>query len=251
MFTTGLFTFATATLAVCLIAPNGAIAQPSTAPSPTASPNTGNGQAQHVQLAVPFGTVNGQLVISGQNLMFINGQDPSGSFVVPRGDIRNASVQNGDLTFDLTRPVRDPGGSTSRLVFRAANPDGAQQFTRWFHETQPATGEANRVTEPPAGANAQQPLMSFQVKHDHFIGSDSGRLMVTPTQVVYESVTNVDNSRQWNLSDIKEVHRDGPYKLKLVPFSGDDYSFELMGQGMTSDQYQMLVERITSARVHH
>jgi hypothetical protein len=93
--------------------------------------------------------------------------------------------------------------------------------------------------------------MSFQVKHDHFIGSDTGRLMVTPTQVVYESVTDVNNSRQWSLSDIKEVHRDGPYKLKIVPFSGDDYSFQLMGQGMTSGQYQMLVERITGARVRH
>ncbi|HEY1243165.1 MAG TPA: hypothetical protein VGF16_21525 [Bryobacteraceae bacterium] len=199
---------------------------------------------------MPFGTVDGQLVISGQNLMFIDGQQPSGSFVVPRGDVRNATAHAGDLTFDLVRPVQDRGGSTSRLVFRLANPEGAQQFVQWFHQIQAGTGEANRATEPATGGNAQ-PLMSFQVKHDHFIGSDTGRLMVTPTQVVYESVTDVNNSRQWSLSDIKEVHRDGPYKLKIVPFSGDDYSFQLMGQGMTSDQYQMLVERITGARVRH
>lgn len=250
MFTKGLFTFGTAALTVYLAAPNGAIAQPSTAPSPTSSQAASNRQAEQVQLAVPFGTENGQLVISGQNLMFIDSQQPSGSFVVPRSNVRNTTAQAGDLTFDLVNPVQDRGGSTSRLVFRLANPEGAQQFVQWFHQTQGGSGEANRATEPGA-ANAQQPLMSFQVKHDHFIGSDSGRLMLTPTQLVYESVTNVNNSRQWNLSDIKEVHQDGPYKLKIVPFSGDDYSFELMGQGITSDQYQMLVDRVTSARVRH
>lgn len=250
MFTKGLFTFGTAALAVYLVAPNSAIAQPSTAPSPTSSQAASNRQAEQVQLAVPFGTENGQLVISGQNLMFIDNQQPSGSFVVPRSNVRNTTAQAGDLTFDLVNPVQDRGGSTNRLVFRLSNPEGAQQFVQWFHQNQAGSGEANRATEP-GTANAQQPLMSFQVKHDHFIGSDSGRLMLTPTQLVYESVTNVNNSRQWNLSDIKEVHQDGPYKLKIVPFSGDDYSFELMGQGITSDQYQMLVDRITSARVRH
>ena len=250
MFTKGLFTFGTAALAVCLVAPNGAIAQPSSAPSPTSSQVATNRQAEQVQLAVPFGTENGQLVISGQNLMFIDSQEPSGSFVVPRSNVRNTTAQAGDLTFDLVNPVQNRGGSASRLVFRLANPEGAQQFVQWFHQTQGGSGEANRATEP-GTADTQQPLMSFEVKHGHFIGSDMGRLMVTPTQVVYASVTNVNDSRQWNFSDIKEVHRDGSYKLKIVPFTGDDYSFELMGQGITSDQYQLLVDRVTSARVRH
>src|SRR5690348_3274890 len=110
MFTKALVTFGIAALGVCLVAPNRAIAQPNTAPSPTSSQNASDRQAQQVQLAVPFGTVDGQLVISGQNLMFIDGQQPSGSFVVPRNNVRNVTAQAGDLTFDLMNPVQDRGG---------------------------------------------------------------------------------------------------------------------------------------------
>jgi hypothetical protein len=232
-----LFSFAAAPFVLCL---GVAVAQqqPATAPQ-----NQADRPAQQVKLAVPFGVVNGQLVISGQNLMFVDGENPSGSFVVPRNDVRNVNTQADQLTFDLSRPVQDSGGQTSRLVFRLDNPSGAQQFVQWFRQT--TAGEANRTAE-----NPQQESMSFQVKHDHFIGSDRGRLMITPTQIVYESVSNVNDSRQWNMSDIKEVHRDGPYKIKITPFTGDDYSFEMLGQGMTSDQYQTLVERVTNARVN-
>ena len=237
-------TFATAALALFATAPNRAAAQQPRPPS-----NGGlDHLAQQVQLAVPFGVVEGQLVISGPYLIFVDAQQPAASFVIPREDVRNASAAGAEFTLDLARPVQDRGGATNRLVFRLTNPEAAQPFVQWFHQTAAPTGEANRSPQQAPPGNSPGSL-SFQVKHDHFIGSDMGRLLVTPTQLAYESVTNVKNSRQWSYSDIKEVHQDGPYKLKIVPFSGDEYSFELLGQGMTSDQYQMLVDRVANARL--
>lgn len=239
--------FLCSAVALCLAVPNHARAQ--SAPPGSSSPQTSpDRQAQQVQLAVPFGTVDGQLVISGRNLMFIDQQHPGGSFTVSRDDVRNINAQGSDMTIDLVRPVQNSGGPTNRLVFRMVNPTVTQNVAQWFHEGQTASSQQTGTADRGA-PNAPQVIMSFQVKHDHRFGSDMGRLLVTPGQVSYESVTSVNNSRQWNLSDIKEVRRDGPYKLKIVPFSGDDYNFELLGQGMSSDQYQMLVDAVTRARI--
>jgi hypothetical protein len=218
-------------------------------------------RAQQVQLAVPFGVVNGQLVPSGSNLMFVNPQQASNSFVIPRNNIRTLNSQGSELTVDLNHPMQYPGGQASRIVFRLEDSAGAQELTQWFQQTpssageesaantsaegRNATGEANRTTPP-----NRNPDMSFQVKHGHFLwGSDSGRLLVTPSEVIYESVTHANSSRQWKMSDIKEIKRDGPYKLTIVPFSGDHYDFDLLGNGLSSDQYQTIVNRVTNARV--
>lgn len=242
--------FATA-LALCLAAPVPATAQVGAA-SRLASPNH---EAQDVQLAVPFGVIQGQLVISGQDLIFINTQQPGGSFVINRDNVRNVSAQDGELTIDVSRPVQNPGGPATRLVFRLTNAPAGQDFAQWFHGGPAVAGSAPVVTgsesTATAALNPQQGTMSFDVKHDHRIGSDRGRLIITPSQVNYESVTNVSDSRQWNMSDIKEVHQDGPYKLKVVTFGGETYNFDLLGQGMSSDQYHSLVQRVTGARVSH
>ena len=240
IFTRMCFCFLAGAVAACLAQP-GAIA-----PQPGSNP-----PAQQVQLAVPFGTVEGQLVISGRNLMFIDPQHPTASFTIPRDDIRNLTTQGTEMTVDLARPVQDSAGQASRLVFRLMNSEGARQFVQWFDggasaAAQPA-GTADRVVTP--NSSAPPVTLSFQAKHDHRIGSDTGRLMLTPTQLIYESVSNVNSSRQWNLADIKEVKRDSPYKIKIVPFAGNEYNFDLLGQGMNSDQYQMLVDAVTRARI--
>ncbi|HLK46970.1 MAG TPA: hypothetical protein VKT49_02485 [Bryobacteraceae bacterium] len=237
--------FAIVALILSAAAPHRAVAQ-----SPIPSRNTGNNSsAQQVELAVPFGQVDGQLVINGPYLMFLDSQQSAASFVIPRDDVRNLTATGSEMTLDLARPVQDRGGATNRLVFRLANPEGGLAYNQWFHQTAVSpTGEANRT--PDAAPRASAPgTLSLQVKHDHRIGSDMGSLLITPDQMAYESVTNVKDSRQWNYSDIKEIHQDGPYKLKIVPFSGDVYNFDLLGQGLAPDQFQMLVDRVAKARL--
>ena len=237
--------FATAALILYTVAPTRAAAQPPEPGRDTAP----NHQAQPVQLAVPFGEVDGQLVINGSYLMFLDSQQPAASFVIPRDEVSNVTAAGDSMTLDLLRPVQDRGGSTSRLVFHLTYPETGQAYTQWFHQAGPAsTGEANRTPEPVTRASAPGTL-SFQVKHNHRIGSDMGSLVISPNQIAYESVTNVNDSRQWNYSDIKEIHQDGPYKLRIVPFSGDDYKLDLLGQGLSPDQYQTIVDRVAKARL--
>ena len=238
-------TFAAAVLTLSAVAPTRAAAQPPEPGRDTAP----NHQAQQVQLAVPFGEVDGQLVINGSYLMFVDSQQPAASFVIPRDQVSNLTAAGASMTLDLVRPVQDRGGATNRLVFRLTYPETGQAYTQWFHQTGgSSTGEANRTPEsaPPASAPG---TLSFQVKHNHRIGSDMGSLVISPNQIAYESVTSVNDSRQWNYSDIKEIHQDGPYKLKIVPFSGDDYNFELLGQSLPPDQYHTIVDRVAKARL--
>jgi hypothetical protein len=224
-------------------APNSAAGQQSTPGS--AAP--GGGAVQQVDLSIPFGTVPGKLITSGEYLMFVDDQQPQGSFVIPRRDIEKVNYENGAMTMTLARPVHDRAGDRSSLSFRFADPAGGQSVANWA-----GANNAPRTDQSSAPSNqaASQPgNMMFDVKHKHKLGSDSGRLIVTPTQLIYESVGGVNSSRQWNMSDIKEVKRDSPYSLKITPFSGDDYRFDLVGQGMSNDQLKTLVDRVTLARV--
>jgi hypothetical protein len=214
----------------------------------TASAENTRHPAQQVQLAIPFGVAAGQLVVSGQNLMFIDQQNAADSFAVARDDVRSINAQGAQMTVLLDRPLQDPGGQTSRLIFRLQHPAGAGEFTQWFYATSSDVGQANRTANSAAPLNPA--TLSFQVKHDHLIGSDSGRLMITPHRVIYESVTDVNDSRQWNMSNIKDITRNGPYQLKVVPFSGHPYNFDLLGgKGLSSNEYHALVNRVTSARI--
>lgn len=67
-------------------------------------------------------------------------------------------------------------------------------------------------------------------------------------RVGFESIDEINDSRQWMLVDLKEVKQDGIYKLKVEPFVGDTFNFELTGKGMDSGEYRRLVDRIAKAR---
>jgi hypothetical protein len=210
-----------------------------------APPAAALNQVQAVQLSIPFGVVQGRLVNAGQYLIFIDDDAVQNSFAVNRADISDMAASNDTLTMKLSRPVQDRAGQQSNLTFRFTDPAGAQVASTWAGQpggrTQPRTDET---------ADAQAGVMSFDARHNQRIGSDSGRLMITPTGVNYESVTEVNSSRRWNYGDIKEIKRDGPYKLKIVPFTGTEYNFNL-SQGMDPSQYDALVKRVTGARLRN
>ncbi len=87
------------------------------------------------------------------------------------------------------------------------------------------------------------------MRHDHRIGGCDGRLIVEMDRVSFESITNVNHSRQWGLKDIKELKRSNPYGIEVVPFSGETYNLGIQGRGMSNDEYKALVDRITAARL--
>lgn len=115
-----------------------------------------------------------------------------------------------------------------------------------WYEKGPAAPPA--AAAPPAGADPQDMLASYQVKHDHRIGSCQGRLILMSDRVAFESIDDINDSRQWMLEDIKEVKQNGIYKLQVEPFIGDTFNFELVGKGMDSGEFRRLVDRIAQAR---
>ncbi len=202
-------------------------------------------QAYPVELSMPFGTAGGKLVTAGQYLIFVNDPNVDKSFVIPRVNVQNVNVENGIMSVALNQPMPGEAGEPSRLSFRFANPADADFIVRWWK-----TASADRAAAEP---NIGEPVIadrqfSYQVKHNHRLGSCTGRLIVTAEGIVYESLTDVNDSRRWSMKDIKEVEHKNPYNLDIKPFTGNDYSFEFLGGAMKNEDYTDLTKSIAAAR---
>jgi hypothetical protein len=176
---------------------------------PTAQPAGSSGQALPVELSVPFGAEPGKLVASGNSLIFIDDQNPAASFVVSRENIQDISLQDGIVVMQLRQPLRQLAGQPNTLTFRLLGGNSPEPLLSWAKT--PIIGQA--------------PVYSYNAKVD----GSSGRFIIAPDRLAYESVTNYDMSRQWAYSDIKEIKKESPYKLRITPFHGDPYTIELIG----------------------
>jgi hypothetical protein len=94
-------------------------------------------QVQKVDLAIPFGTVSGKLVMAGDHLVFIDEERPDQSFVVARSEVQDLAIQDRTASLELRRPVQDRSGERSRLNFRLAQGETVS-LKRWFGSTSPA-----------------------------------------------------------------------------------------------------------------
>jgi hypothetical protein len=209
------------------------------------APQAQPGRAHKVELSIPFGVVPGTLVTSGDHLIFIDEQQPGDSFAVYRPEIADIRVEEGTLRVQTRRPVRDRSGERSQFNIRLVDPAGAEPVVTWSRvptQTVAASGNAPRTDERSANAT------TFDVRHNHTFGGCTGRLIVSADRLVYESVSELNDSRQWSMSDIRELNRNSPYHLEIKPFSGNSYTFEFSGQPMDNQVYSQLVDRIAAAR---
>jgi hypothetical protein len=204
-------------------------------------------QAYPAELSMPFGTTVGKLVLSTDYLIFVDGTKLENTFVIPRDRIQDASTSEGVLSVELKEPIRDAGAEQSRLSFRFTNPPDADLIVNWSRR-----GVSDRVAGPrtsdSAITSADGQLFSYEVKHNHKVGSCSGRLIATGDGVTFESLTDVNDSRKWSMKDIKEVEHPNPYRLEIKPFTGNGYRFDFVGQGMSNADFDRLTKLITDAR---
>ena len=192
-------------------------------------------------LSVPFGVVSGRLITVGEMLVFVDDERPDNSLAISRGGMRSLTSSGDTLTLETVDPVQDRTGARSRLSLRLAGPSDASAILSWYNDT-------SRPVSAPLKDNAPPEVQTYQVKHEHRFGSCNGRLMIEPSRIVFESITDIDHSRQWGLRDIKELKRDSPYGIKIVPFSEGSYNLGIQGRGMDSENYRGLVDRITASR---
>lgn len=197
------------------------------------------------ELALSFGAAKGQVAFVGSHILFVSAENPKASLSIERADIAKME-RSGDVTTITTRrPLRDADGSRDTFRFR---PSDAAALMRWY-ESVPSAGPTTAAAAAPAPAGgASAVLASYQVKHDHTIGSCQGTLIMTADAVSFESLDRIEDARQWKLIDIKKVEQTGIYKLKVEPFQGDAFNFQLNGKGIDSGEFRQLQDRLARAR---
>jgi hypothetical protein len=202
------------------------------------------GSAVAVDHAVPFGTVPGTLLLLGNNLVFVDEQQPGASLVVAKSVIESLTTDGSDITVQPKEVIRTRSGEVRRLSFRVASGADPAVVTRWYGSGMVSASSAAPAVMPAAGTT------TYQARHKHRFGECRGRLIVGPDQVSYESVSSVSHSRRWEYRAIKETKLSNPYELEIKPFTGDTYKFHFDGAGMDPAGYRALVDLVTSARVN-
>lgn len=198
------------------------------------------------ELSVPFGSAKGHIAVIDRYLLFVNQANPGSSFAVERSNVIDATVQNDTV---IVR-TRERVGELNQFTFRLDDPMQAGAVVTWARET---GGSAGTMAPGLAAAPAKDDIIGeYQVRHNHWRGGCDGKLVITATQVLFESVTDIDHSRRWSVADVKEMKRENPYEVEINPFTGDSYKFNLVGgEGMSSEEYKLLMDRVTEGRLGH
>lgn len=209
------------------------------------------GQVYAVELAVPFGTVTGKMMLLGDFMVFVDDMEPASSFVIPKEQIANITG-GAATTVETKTAITDKSGPHTRFSFRFSNETDPAAVTRWLRS--PAAAPTASSTGAPAkpalaSASGADDQKSYKVRHDHRVGSCHGRLAISQDRVVYESINDIGDSRNWQLRDIKEMKQNNPYKLTIEPFSGSKYTLNFDGESMDPAVYKALEDRVTAARV--
>ncbi len=191
------------------------------------------------QLEVPFGSATGYVLQINGDIVFVNEEKPEMSLHIPQSYILSSTVSDDTLIVVTKEPVL----GLSEFRFRV---DGdADAFV-----TAPLTREIiPPSTGNPAPEQSNIEEKSYRVRHKHFPrGGCDGHLIITGDRISFESLSDLDHSRQWNLTDIKEIKRNSPYELTVKPFGGGDMNFEVQGQGMSTEDYRALTEAVAAGR---
>ena len=91
-------------------------------------------KVQRAELSIPFGVVKGKLVAVGDTLVFVDEETQDASFSILKSTILNFSEQDGVITIDTNRPIKDRSGERTKLAFRLSEGTGAA-LAAWFKDS--------------------------------------------------------------------------------------------------------------------
>jgi hypothetical protein len=199
-------------------------------------------QEFRAELSAGFSSVQGRVILAGDRLIFIDETQPETSFYTDRADVQDISAaQDGGVTIQLARAIRDRGGERTRLTLRFPSQEQLALLRNWMERSPPAsrsrTADAANVNE-----------LTYSAKHDKFMGGSSGRLILKPDRILYEALDDAKDSREWLLADIREIKLSNPYELRITPFAGDSYKLTLQGKGMAPEHFSRLQDGVAMAR---
>lgn len=200
---------------------------------------------QNARLWGPNGAVEGKIVMFNNRLVFIDNNQPDRSFEIPKTDIRAARWEGGRLSIDVAHPYTSSlGENQNSVVLLMPDSGSASSFVTWMGVPVAGyVGEADRAATPRATTVITD--VSFDVNN----GDQKGRLIVRPDALVFESLSDAKHSRRWAWTDIQKFSRDGD-EIKLEPYHGDKYEFQFRNKAMLQTAYDILADRIVSARAN-
>ncbi len=205
-------------------------------------------EVNQVELSVPFGTVDGKIVLVGDYLVFIDDEQSRSSFAIPRREIQDITSDAGVVVIETRQAIRDRSGDRTRFSFRLVEGTMAT-LTNWSRMTDETTAGTTSVADVSGSAGSDSEQRTYQARHNHRLGSCNGRLIINDEMIAYESTDRIEDSRRWQLADIKELHQPNPYEIEIDPFVGGQYRFFLEGTAMNGQEFSALVDRVTAARV--
>ncbi len=171
------------------------------------------------------GNDEGKIVLTGGQLVFVDDTDPNGSFAIPRADILSLREENGLL-----------GVQFANGWIRLSDPASTAFVASW---TGLPLNTAERMTVPPADG------MQFNIRHD----DDFGRLVIGDRGLTFDALSNARKSRRWLYAEIKEFKHDvGDREFKLKTYDGDEFKFHVTDRDLSNDVYNLIADRIVSAR---
>ena len=203
---------------------------------------------RRAELAVPFGTITGRLVVVADYMVFVDEDRNEDSFTLARNEIKDYKAEGDTLKIEMKRAVRTRAGESTSFSFRLR--DGSSEALALWAGTKSATTNTFANT----GLSEAGEQWVYNAKHPHTVarvpsGSCNGKLIVNQERIVYESMEDREHTRQWPLVDIKKIKRKSPYKIEIEPFNRDKYTLELEGQGMDITVFKKLQNWISLSRV--
>ncbi len=98
-----------------------------------------------------------------------------------------------------------------------------------------------------ASAAAAQTPMAPGATYDVRNGDQQGKLMIRDAEIAFESLTDAKHSRSWEYAGIRSLEKKRK-ELRLRPFKGSRYDFQLNSNQMRDQLYDMITARILAAR---
>ena len=204
---------------------------------------------QRADLAVPFGTASGKLVLVADQLVFVDQDKSEDSFSITRSEIQDHAIEGDMVTVRTRRPLRVRGEEKTQFSFRLR--EGSSEALKIWATSVSATTASSTPSSTSGNTETEQGV--YNVKHSHTVarvpsGSCTGKLIITRDRVVYESLEDREHTRQWPLADIKKIKRNSPYKIEIEPFNQDKYTLEVEGKGIDVSVHKQLMNWISLAR---
>ncbi|HYP07993.1 MAG TPA: hypothetical protein VER03_17310, partial [Bryobacteraceae bacterium] len=191
---------------------------------------------QKVTVNTPSGTITGKVVGSGDQLVFVDDADPSKSFTLSRGSMKNYTNENGTIVVHMLRPEADASGTVSNVRITVIDQKNQAALTQWFAMPQERSRTVTTYTS--------------DVKHDHLgKGECNGKLIADDTSLRFESISEANHSRSWNYNDLQKFDKEKDHSLlKVVGKNGEKYDFKTVNGKTAGGLYDLVSQKIVSAR---